>query len=161
MLKNKELWTQRHDFLEAQGLLIISSFKHWTGRDLPGEPKNAKELFESSISILSGGPEADQILNYGNLTALTLWEMDWEKFTSTPSRLTAEPDQRPAREAFLKRVREQGYVDDYSGIRISANGRRFRIKRAVVWNLIDAAGRHAGQAAAFKDWEFIERKEEL
>jgi hypothetical protein len=53
-------------------------------------------------------------------------------------------------------VREHGFVDDYSGIRISKNGRRFRIRQATVWNLVDASGAFAGQAATFGRWEFLE-----
>jgi len=45
-----------------------------------------------------------------------------------------------------------GPVDDYSGIRISQSGRRFRIEQAIVWNLIDAAGHLCGQAATFDTW---------
>jgi hypothetical protein len=46
-------------------------------------------------------------------------------------------------------VGRDGFIDDYAGTRISATGRRFRIERAVVWNLIDAAGVRHGQAAMF------------
>jgi hypothetical protein len=81
--------------------------------------------------------------------------MDWDTLVRTPSRQTAEPVHRVERAAFLARVRENGFVDDYSGIRISKNGRRFRIRRATVWNLDDADGRYAGQAATFAEWEFL------
>jgi hypothetical protein len=55
----------------------------------------------------------------------------------------------------LTAVTQQGYIDDYSGIRISRTGRRFRILQATVWNLIDAHDRYAGQAASFDRWEFL------
>ena len=92
------------------------------------------------------------MLNYGNAAALALWEMDWDTFTRTPSRLTAEPMHRDERARLLARTRDQGFVDDYSGIRISRSGRRFRIERAIVWNLVDAAGAPCGQAATFDQW---------
>ena len=57
---------------------------------------------------------------------------------------------REERQALLDRVTAQGYIDDYAGIRISAKGRRFRIARAVVWNLVDAGGHCHGQAAMFR-----------
>ena len=41
-------------------------------------------------------------------------------------------------------VSAHGYIDDYSGVRISASGRRFVIRDAVVWNVVDAQGRHHG-----------------
>jgi hypothetical protein len=62
---------------------------------------------------------------------------------------------RDERADFLRRVRENGFVDDYSGIRISGKGRRFRIRQATVWNVLDASGRYAGQAATFSSWEFL------
>jgi hypothetical protein len=52
----------------------------------------------------------------------------------------------------LERVRDHGFIDDYAGVRVSATGRRFRIERAVVWNLLDEAGRLHGQAATFAHW---------
>jgi hypothetical protein len=52
----------------------------------------------------------------------------------------------------LERVTRDGFIADYSGIRIAASGRRFRIERAVVWNLIDADGTRHGQAATFDCW---------
>ena len=39
------------------------------------------------------------------------------------------------------------------GVRISAGGRRFRIDRAVVWNLVDDEGAYRGQAASFAVWD--------
>ncbi|MEA3642760.1 MAG: MEKHLA domain-containing protein [Lamprobacter sp.] len=46
-------------------------------------------------------------------------------------------------------VAERGFIDDYRGVRVSASGRRFMIEQASVWNLTDAQGRPAGQAATF------------
>jgi hypothetical protein len=93
-------------------------------------------------------------LSYGNLTALSLWEMDWETLTQTPSRETAEPVHQAQRAEFLRQVKERGFVDDYSGIRISRMGRRFQIKQATVWNVTDDHGLYLGQAATFSAWEF-------
>jgi hypothetical protein len=53
----------------------------------------------------------------------------------------------------LEQVATRGYIDDYSGVRISKSGRRFRILRATVWNVHDRLGRPLGQAATFTDWE--------
>jgi len=102
--------------------------------------------------VVSHGTEADPILNYANAAALALWEMTPAQFMQTPSRLTAEPMHRDERARLLERTRRDGYADDYSGVRISATGKRFRIERAIVWNLTDAVGSHRGQAAMFSDW---------
>lgn len=36
--------------------------------------------------VLSHGTQEDPVLNYANALGLKLWEMDWERLTSTPSR---------------------------------------------------------------------------
>jgi hypothetical protein len=151
------------DFIETHGAELLRTYHLWTGRHLVepcGDAKReARSLFEVPFAVVSGGAEDDQILNYGNQTAMDLWEMDWETLTRTPSRLTAEPMHRDERAAFLRRVRERGFIDDYSGIRISSRGRRFRILQATVWNVIDAYGNYAGQAATFVNWEFLSEGE--
>jgi hypothetical protein len=154
-----DLWNANREWLVERGIQMLRSHRHWTGRDLI-EPsgdreEDARSLFEAPFVAVSGGAEEDQILNYANRTALGLWEMDWDTLVRTPSRHTAEPMHRDERAEFLRRVREKGFVDDYSGIRISSAGRRFRIRRATVWNVIDEAGRYAGQAATFSSWEFL------
>jgi hypothetical protein len=140
----------------TQAGLLLSSFANLLGRELvsrEGSPRDqAERLFEAPFVVVSHGTQADPILNYGNAAALALWEMTPEQFTRTPSRLTAEPMHRDERARLLERTRRDGYVDDYSGVRISSTGKRFRIERAIVWNLIDAAGTHRGQAATFSEW---------
>jgi hypothetical protein len=79
--------------------------------------------------------------------------MPWETFTRTPSRFTAEAPLREERARLLAQVHAQGFIDNYSGIRISASGKRFRIHRAVVWNLLTPEGIACGQAATFTEWE--------
>jgi hypothetical protein len=53
----------------------------------------------------------------------------------------------------LAQVSTQGYSDHYSGIRISKTGRRFMIRAATVWNLIDGEGYYRGQAAIIREWQ--------
>jgi hypothetical protein len=139
--------------------LIARSLDHWTGRALlPGQfnPLGlAKHVFAAPFVLVSHGTEADPVLNYGNAAALKLWEMSWEELTRTPSRLTAEVPNREERARLLAAVTKHGFIDDYAGIRISKNGRRFRIAQATVWNLLDEKGNPAGQAAMFSRWEFL------
>jgi hypothetical protein len=94
-------------------------------------------------------------LNYGNRAALTLWETDVATLTAMPSRLTAEAPERAERERLLARTTQNGYVDDYRGVRVTSVGRRFEIEQAIVWNLHDAAGTRVGQAATFDLWRFV------
>ena len=46
--------------------------------------------------------------------------LGWDDFTSMPSRLSAEPLAQEERDRLLARVGSHGYIDDYSGIRISS-----------------------------------------
>lgn len=94
-------------------------------------------------------------MNFGNRAALRLWEMDWEQFTRTPSRLTAEPMSREERSRMLAQAQNQGYISDYRGIRISSTGKRFLINQAIIWTVQDSNGATVGQAATFSDWQFL------
>jgi len=145
---------------EEHTRLLLDSYRRWLGRELVTRQNSplddARALFEAPFVVVSHGTQADPILNYGNRTALTLWEIDLETLLRTPSRLTAEPVHRDERARLLERTTRDGYVDDYSGIRITATGRRFRIHQAIVWNLIDAAGVYTGQAATFDSWEWVQ-----
>lgn len=138
--------------------MLARSFQHWTGRELlpgvaPGQAL-AAGVFGAPFVLVSHGTEADPVLNYGNQAALNLWEMTWEELTRTRSRLTAEAPNREERARLLAQVTSHGFIDNYSGVRISQSGRRFRIDQAIVWNLVTEAGEAAGQAAKFERWEF-------
>jgi len=113
-------------------------------------------LFEAPFVVVSHGVEPDPILNYGNQAALDLWELSWGQFTKTPSRLTAEPDDRAERGRMLKQARVNGYFDGYRGVRISSTGRRFLVEQALIWTVLDLAGRPMGQAATFSHWSMVE-----
>jgi hypothetical protein len=151
------IWTQTPVIAQTQ--LMTRSLRHWTGRDLlPGlfNPAGlARHVFHAPFVLVSHGTEADPVLNYGNAAALALWDMSWAELTRTPSRLTAETPNREERARLLAAVTTRGFIDDYTGVRISKNGRRFRIAQATVWNLLDDRGHHAGQAAMFSRWEFL------
>lgn len=133
--------------------LIADSFLRLTGRTLiaPGGDLRAS-LWHAPRVIVAHGSEPDPVFFYGNRMALNLFEMDFAAFTRLPSRFSAEPLLREARDALLQRVSRDGFIDDYSGVRIAASGQRFRIERATVWNLIDGAGVCHGQAATFDHW---------
>ncbi len=138
---------------------MARSYRRFTGRVLlPGlfNPLGlSKNLFEAPFVLVSHGTEADPVLNYGNAAALALWEMTWEELTRTPSRLTAEAPEREERARLLAAVTANGFIDDYSGVRVTKSGRRFRIQRATVWNLVTEAGEPCGQAATFREWEWL------
>ncbi len=148
-----------NQYLKDHVGLLLSSFKHWTGRDIIEEmeplEQQARKLFYAPFAVASHDTSEDPILNYGNQTALTLWEVSWEDFTSMPSRQTAEPMTQEERKHLLAEVTAYGFIDHYKGVRISAKGRRFKIEKATVWNLINVAGEYCGQAAMFREWRSI------
>ena len=139
--------------------LLLDSYRHYIGNDLiertPDAEQQARTLFEASFVVVSHGVEPDPILNYANQTALDLWELSWDRFIKTPSRLTTEPDERAERERLLTQARAEGYYDGYRGVRISSTGRRFRVEQALIWTVIDSAGRPIGQAATFSQWSHL------
>lgn len=140
----------------AHTQLLLDSYRHWLEQELIPRTESAQQdamnLFEAPFVVVSHTTASDPILNYGNRMALNLWEFDISTLLVTPSRLTAEPIHRDERARLLASTTEHGYVDDYQGIRISKSGRRFEIKQAIVWNLIDADGTYRGQAATFSKW---------
>ena len=153
----QEIWSSPSVIAHTQ--ILARSLKHFTGRDLwPGNlspAELAKQVFHAPFVLVSHGLEADPVLNFGNQAALTLWEMSWAELTRTPSRLTAEVPKREERARLLAAVARRGFIDDYSGIRISQTGRRYRLARATVWNLLSENDQPYGQAALFSDWEFL------
>lgn len=147
----------RRSFLEQHVVMLQRSLVHWTGKTLYAPGLTPAEAFDwldaAPFGLVSHGTEADPVFNYANRTALTLFGMSWEAFTAMPSRLSAGPVDREERARLLERVSRDGYIDDYAGIRIAADGRRFRIVQATVWNLLDEAGDDCGQAAMIPRWE--------
>ncbi|MEE2946145.1 MAG: MEKHLA domain-containing protein [Pseudomonadota bacterium] len=130
--------------------LLLSSFLGFTGMPLVQE-ETAEAVYQAPFPILSHTTDNDPILNYGNLTAQNLFEMPWAKFTQMPSRLTAEPGLREKRASMFDRMRKIGWINDYEGIRISASGKRFRMRAGIIWTITDANGNRVGEAATFKD----------
>lgn len=153
-----EPWLQPPAVQQARR--ICASFQQWTGRSLlPEVPEDdlrlAQQLFHWSQPVLSHGCETDPLLNYGNQAALTLWELPWAELVQLPSRLTAEPIAQEERARLLADAARQGYANNYSGIRISRSGRRFRIENAWIWTVLDERGTPIGQAATFDQWQFL------
>ena len=139
--------------------LLLNSFHHWMGRDLferNAEPvEQAEALFHAPFVVVSHGAEPEPILNYGNRAALELWEMTWDQLVRTPSRQTAEPENREERAHMLALAAAQGFFVGYRGIRTSATGKRFLVTDATVWNVLDGEQRLVGQAATFSKWTSV------
>ncbi|MBI3480669.1 MAG: MEKHLA domain-containing protein [Nitrosomonadales bacterium] len=143
--------------LDRRLKLIVASYHRLTGKQLlAAMPQDIaalrQALWEAPRAIVAHGTEHDPVFFYGNRLALQLFEMDFTSFTVLPSQRSAEPQERGERARLLARVKQHGYVDDYSGVRIASSGKRFMINAATVWNLQDGDGILLGQAATFTDW---------
>ena len=127
--------------------------------DIQDPEQRCRMLFlDMERVVVSHGTQIDgegPILNYGNMCALKLWGASWEELTQMPSRRTAEPANQQTRDAFMKQVTENGIARGYEGVRIAINGKkRFKMMDASVWNIV-IDGEFIGQAATFKDFEFL------
>lgn len=109
-----------------------------------GEPLCApREVDDLPAVVLCHDTAEDPVFVYANRAARDLWEMP---LVGMASRLTAPPEARVERAAALA---SGTVVRGYSGVRVSAGGRLFRILDATVWTVTDRAGRVVGQAATF------------
>ena len=139
--------------------ILLDSFEKLVQKQIivrTGDPaKDLKLIEEGAFVLVSHNGEEDPILNYGNQFALDLWELNWDDFIKTPSRKTAEIDLRTRREEVLKTAMIKGFYDEYEGIRVSSKGKRFRIKNAIIWNVLNKHNVRIGQAAYFTNIEYI------
>ncbi len=149
---------QSNPFYIAHGHLVFQNFASLTGKPLltsESDKEIISAIDQAPFALVSHGAGDAPIFNYGNQIALALFEMEWEDFTALPSRKSAEPLHRDERQRLLQEVATKGYIDNYSGVRISSSGKRFLIENAIVWNLIDLDGDIHGQAAMFNNWQFL------
>jgi hypothetical protein len=149
----------QNNFLASHIAVLDDNFRRLLGKSLFPNEIDSKELgnaaFHAPFVLLSHDTAADPVFNYANLKGLELFEYTWEELMQTPSRLSAEAIHRSERDKLLSEVSRKGYLENYQGVRIAKSGRRFLIKNAVVWNLIDECGDYAGQAAKFEEWCFL------
>ena len=151
-----DLPAQYRDRWLAHAQVLLDCYERLVGATLIDRSGDgfdeALRLYRAPFAVLSHGTEADPILNYANAVAIGLWETTIEKLMATPSRLTAEASLQAAREHFLKETAGRGFVTGYSGVRISALGKRFEIENVTIWNLTAPDGTPLGQAATFDRW---------
>lgn len=144
------------NFYIEHGKLLLNSFYRLTGKELlvgaTASNRTIIDLFYAPFAIVSHGTEADPIFNFGNQVSLELFNYEWDIFIQLPSRKSAEPMERAERSTLLKQVSEQGFINNYRGVRISSDGSRFLIEDGIIWNLIDINGEYHGQAATFQNW---------
>ena len=134
--------------------LLLDSHRALLKGDLLESPSMeiGRALYEAPMVVLAHDTAADPVFFYGNLAAQRLFELNWNELVQLPSRYSAEPVARDERQRLLDLVASQGFIDNYSGVRIAKSGKRFLIKHATVWNLLGHDGQVMGQAAAFDHW---------
>lgn len=151
---------RQNQFLVEHATLLLNSFSVLTGKALIDPTlswvEQAEQLFAAPFVVISHNTEPDPIFTYGNQTALQLFALTWEEMMQMPSRLSTEPLHQPERQRLLVTAANQGYVDDYGGVRITKTGQRFLVEQATVWNLLDQTGLCCGQAAMFSHWIFVD-----
>jgi hypothetical protein len=145
-----------NNYLADHIALISQSFQNLLGYPLLPDTDNlAERLYYAPFVLLSHNTDADPIFNYANAQGLQLFELNWQQLITLPSRTSAEASNQAAREKLMAAVTAQGFMTDYSGVRVSSTGKRFEIRNAIIWNLTDANGVYQGQAACFADWTFL------
>jgi hypothetical protein len=139
-----------------QSRLILKTYKSIVGESLFDEGYSdeyrAYLLYHAPFVVVSHGTERDPIFNYANLTAQQLWQIDWDDFTALPSRLSAEAVCVEDRQRLLDEASKKGFINNYEGVRIASTGKRFRIEKVLLWNLMSDDNLKKGQAALFRTW---------
>jgi len=151
--------TEKNNYLVEHVIDIKSSYRQLLLEDLlpdiQSDEQLARQLFYAPFALVSHDTASDPVFNYANLKALELFELNWEELICLSSRLSAETVNQAERERLLAEVTENGYINHYEGVRISSTGKRFLIRNAVVWNLLDNKQRYKGQAAWFANWVYL------
>ncbi|WP_461535292.1 MEKHLA domain-containing protein [Spongorhabdus nitratireducens] len=140
-------------------ILLKSYHNYFAEPLLPGtDHDNAaalETLWNADFVVVSHGTEPDPVFNFGNPTALKLFELSFSDLTRLPSRKSAEAVSQAERDRLLAEVTEHGCIQNYTGVRVSSTGKKFFIENARVWNLYVESGAYYGQAAMFKSWKFV------
>lgn len=135
--------------LETADLLCLS-FKRLTGKPLLTSGADlGQRLYEAPFAVLAHDTQPDPIFFYANLAAQKVFEITWDEIVTLPSRVSAEAPNQTERARLLEEVKRNGFISNYSGVRISKTGRRFLVQNATVWNLTNNDGVYCGQAATF------------
>ncbi|GAA2675798.1 MEKHLA domain-containing protein [Actinoplanes palleronii] len=134
--------------------LLVDSYRRLTGRELVPEglhgDKAAEWLDRAPFGLLAHDTATDPVVIYANQKAQTLFAYGDKGLLGLPSRLAAGTQDQQSRQAFMESVLDKGYVDDYRGPRVRKDGTPFWIEDVTIWNLVDADGTLAGQAALIR-----------
>ena len=142
-----------------QSLTICGSYKDKTGEKLLDGTILVQEAAKAlwNAPFVCASHDASDVFNYGNKAALSLWRLSWDEFVGLPSTKSAEDDEsvQSERRELLDRAAKDGYIKDYSGIRQTSDGRKFKINGATVWTITDKDGKKTGQAVRFDTFSWL------
>jgi hypothetical protein len=136
-------------------LALGGSYKAKTGEKL----LRGNVLVHEAASALFNAPfvcashDAEDTFNYGNKAALALWELDWDGFVGMKSTKSADVEDattQAERRALLDKAASDGLITNYSGVRMSSTGKKFRVENATVWTMTNGDGVKTGQAVRFE-----------
>ncbi|TVU59214.1 MEKHLA domain-containing protein [Vibrio atlanticus] len=131
--------------------IISHNYNRIFGKQLYRENNSDLEIFyevwNSHFAIVSHGTEINPLFNFANKKALEIFELNYLDFIGLPSIQTADALAAEDRIMLLNDVNRHGFVKNYSGIRVSAKGKKFQICDAVIFNLFDFEYNYHGQAA--------------
>ncbi len=142
--------------------LLVGNYKRLLGqappflRGIAGEDAPRWLYDDAPACVLAHDTAEDPRFIYANRSAQALFGYDWDEFVGLPSRLSAEAQNRAARQRLLDTVARDGFATGCSGVRISKSGRRFRMEDGILWELRDAHGALRGVAATFDRWQNVE-----
>ncbi len=133
-------------------VLLMDSYRRVTGQPLAA---TAEALWSAPYAVLAHDTKSPPEFFYANARTLGLFKRSAAQMIGLPSYQSALPDAREDRAAMFARLETHDVVKGYSGTRVAADGTRFRIVDAVIWNLRDDAGTLHGQAARIDHVEMI------
>ncbi|WP_162925320.1 MEKHLA domain-containing protein [Aurantiacibacter odishensis] len=134
--------------------LLLECYHRLTGEILAAD---ADALWNATCAVLAHDRSVPPEFFYANARTLSLFKRSADTMIGLPSHLSAEPDAREERAAMFAKLEAKDIVTGYSGIRVAADGSRFRIVDAAIWNLRDASGTLHGQAARIEAVEMLSR----
>ncbi len=142
-----------------QSLTICGSYKDKTGDKLLDGTVMVQEAAERLFKapFVCASHDADDVFNYGNQAALSLWGLPWTEFVGMPSTKSAQDDDgiQSERRELLDKAVSEGLIRDYSGIRQASDGRKFKVEAATVWTITNKDGEKTGQAVRFANFTWL------
>ena len=142
-----------------QSLTICGSFKEKTGDKLLDGTVMVQEAAERLFKapFVCASHDAEDVFNYGNQAALSLWGLPWDEFVGMPSTKSAQDDDgiQSERRELLDKAAESGVIRDYSGVRQASDGRKFKVDGAIVWTITNKDGEKTGQAVRFDSFTWL------